>query len=68
MIGAFSRPLSTTEGVANLCPFPPGISLNDCHAVWNGHVCVTSSPGASILDTYLSTCCPSEGALSVEGL
>ena len=68
MIGAFSHPLSTTEGVANLCPFHPGISLNACHAVWNGHVYFTSSPDASILNTYLSTCCSSECALSVEGL
>ena len=69
MIGAFSRALSTTEGVAKLCPFHPGVSLNDCHAVWNGHVYVASSPDASILDTYyLSTCCFSEGGLSVEGL
>lgn len=68
MIGAFSRALSTTEGVAKLRPFHPGVSLNDCHAVWNGHVYVASSPDASILDTYLPTCCSSECALSIEGL
>lgn len=33
---------------ADLCPFHPNISLNDSHAVWNGHVCFTSSPYASI--------------------
>ena len=68
MIGAFSRPLSPTEGVANLCPFHPGISLNDCLAVWNSHFYFASSPDASILDTYLPTCCSSECALSIEGL
>lgn len=53
-------------GAAELCPFHPNISLNDSHAVWNGHVCFTSAHQFGYIFHLLFFV--SERALSVEGL